>query len=147
MSTVAINAFRDYLMPFAPTVPRNQIEQALRNKLLEFFRRTQYWRDEIVITPAVGTSTYALTPNIGDTRVGGVKRITQGDSNAEVIPTTPDRMYRWDRGWATRTGRLAEKYYMKDETTIVIVPIPDVAPDGNELDLTVSVWPGPPRPL
>lgn len=127
--TTAITDFIPPLQLRVDNAPRVLMIHALRETLIDFCERTQYWRyecDDLLTAAVSGTviREYALDVPV-QTDVVSIRSITF-NSNKPVAEQSMDWLDRNDPGWRSLTGN-PDYYVLRDPGTILLSREPSAA--------------------
>lgn len=124
--------FSDLINLVEPEVigcPRPLIEQAIRDKAIEWCRRTRCWATQIGPLPVAANSRSVMLDADTGTLIEGVKHARWHEDNGggDIRPATSFELDAYFAGWRTSTGGGPRNFY-----------ILEMDPDGDGLTMVLS---------
>lgn len=134
MSDVSLDVFLPDIMPFVRDCPELVARQAVRNALIEFCNKSQWWLDDqYTLSVVTGQNNYELDP-VADTDVVTLAEVRY--NGRLLVAKSPDQLdAMFNQDWRSVNGD--PRYYTRiDPAEIVLVPCPQSSlVDGLALSL------------
>lgn len=124
MPTVSYTQWQPFVQVYVPDCPQALIVEAVRQACIEFCQYSRFWRKELdaFYTVATDEEYELITPT--DSTIADILVIKVNKEQLE--PKTQDDLESIYSEWRDQNGK-PRYFFMRDKTSIVLVPIPDAA--------------------